>query len=190
MASIFDGEKNCCRDSIGGSEFYRILGYYKTNGTPNDAVYINKIENYPLSHVEAKRSSNQSIPISTFTNFDYNSIFIDLNSEVTTGTGWNFNPKTVGRFAYSAVLRFSNTSWAAGDLSIIRQAVNALSKKDAYFFEHPATFTKQHQYSGNDIVNLNPGHTLELKVFQDAASPLNTEANALYNVFTLTQLKD
>jgi len=100
ILSIFNEQKGYCRDSISGV-FYRVLGIYKTNAAPDGWEYPINIPNRPKDYAIAESDTAQLLTSGDNYRFDYEDIIIDINSCVTVGASWKFEPSVNGIYTIS-----------------------------------------------------------------------------------------
>mgnify|MGYP007071602692 CR=1 FL=1 len=126
-------------------------------------------------------AAGQSIPDNAYTIVNFNTVDFDPDGLVTTGSDWAFTAPVGGRYAVTACAAFvASTAWAeteAGLLAIFVEGVNVskLARKDHYSSASTVVMT----ISGSDLVSLDAGERLDIRVYQNSGGALNLIADAL-----------
>lgn len=174
------------RDSISSAPtvYYRILGVFQVTAAATGCSYIRTIYDLPKSFVYCTSSNAQTMNNNTTVIVNFETILIDINSEVTTGLNtWKFTAKKPGVFITNwKTLLASDAAWTAGDvyeLSLFKSTaqIGFMQRDTAWATLNPAYVGCQ----GHFPIMLNTGEYLDARLRQVSGANINLLNDALHN---------
>ena len=152
--------------------------------SPGGAAATNKATLTVLSDsmvVLARYSTNaaQSIPNTTDTVVNFDTINYDTNSAVTTGAAWHFTAPVTGYYMVNACITFNTTNtWADGEPALLSTRINGAQISRLAFTQQGNANSIYKQLVGSDILYLTAGQTLDVTAYQGSGAAL-----VLYNAY-------
>ena len=136
-------------------------------------------------------SAGQSIPDSTVTIVDFGTKSFDTLGSVTTGSSWKFTAPISGYYSInSRVLLSSGAGWASTERVLFHLYKNgsAYSILD-YNPQHATNTSINMNASGQDIVQLNSGDYVDIRVEQNSGGSIALNNSALNNFINIQRVK-
>lgn len=184
MYSTFDPDRQYCYNSSERG----IAGVY-FNGTTFEIII--QWDNRPKDYVICESDTAQQIETAAEETVDYEDIVVDVNSNVTTGANWKFEPTKGGVFSITAMFRFATVnSWSQGD------ALYLILRNDTAVINYFERKEVQTTFNGHDLslagtlasVPLTNDVDLKIRVFQNTGVSINSGTSPAFNYTMIKEL--
>lgn len=187
--SIYDEFRNYCYDTI-SAVGYRILGVVLINSVPDDCDYIMPIANRPLDYAECESDTPQTFATTVWETVDYEDILIDINSCVTIGASWKFEPSVSGKYYIDAKVRFvSSDAWTQNESAIMRVIKNSSDISRLHYHIIQATFNGHEvQIQGNDCFIFDINDDISIQAYQSTGGNLSRTTGVYSNKIIIGEL--
>jgi hypothetical protein len=142
-----------------------------------------------VSRVRVMRGTAQTIPHNNVTIVQYNNESFDNLNEYDNTTNYRFTATQAGYYLVDASLLFDSYAWTAAkemDLFLYKNGV-LYSALDIYTSE--VALTLYLGLVGSDIIYLNVGDYIDVRVVHTRGSDTNLHANTVYNFLSISQIK-
>jgi cobalamin biosynthesis Mg chelatase CobN len=128
------------------------------------------------------RSTAQAISNNTATILDFATQSFDVGGNVTTGASWKFTAPITGIYEVSAQVLFaSTTTWAETELAEIFLYKNGVVYSYLDFATQFGNADTYMHLSGFDLLQLNAGDYIDVRVLQDSGGSLNLYIDEPWN---------
>ncbi len=134
--------------------------------------------------VSARYETNaaQSIPNNSATIIDFGTKTIDTHSAVTTGASWKYTAQVAGKYRVSCKILFtSGGGWVAGELVDLMLYKNGTKYSDLGNTISQTTHSTFVAVGGSDVIDLNVGDYIDVRVSQNSGASLALNANVQNN---------
>jgi hypothetical protein len=146
-------------------------------------VSVSTLSNYwgsSIMFLSITRTTTQSIPNNTETVVQYNTDF-GPNFSVTTGAGWNAQSRVPGYCTMSAIATFSSTTWVTGTRAYLWVYINGTKAGVFSDIIIQNGYTGTLTLSGVLFVRFEPGSQVQVRIFHNNGSSINTTASGVEN---------
>lgn len=143
----------------------------------------------PTVYYRYTTAAGLSVPSSTATIVDFGTSDFASASEVTTGGSWNFAPTVSGIYLVTAMVVFDSASWGANTQINLRLYLNGSHRSNLGFFRtEAASGADLPMVSGTDLVAINSGQNIDLRVYHDDGSTKSLIASAQHCWIAITKV--
>jgi hypothetical protein len=148
---------------------------------------------HSLCHVQAYRSSTQSIGSGSLADVIFSTENVDDGSDYDNATGI-FTAPTAGYYSVSWCISWESTAWTAGQIQYsLLSKNNSTSAGSCWrgdFVETDANVTKFENSPGSAFLKLASSDTLRVKAYQNTGGAINLEALGPGNFFHIHRIVD
>lgn len=134
-------------------------------------------------------SAGNSLTNGAETLIDFATKSFDSHSAVTTGASWKFTAPVAGKYKIkAAVLILGSADWEAGEEAYMVMFKNAVANSYLANYTHQVTANRNIGLVGDDIVSLNAGDYIDIRVFQNSDASCTLATDAKYNYVTVERV--
>jgi hypothetical protein len=187
--SRYNGGLGYVRDTV-SSVGYRITDMFYLDGA-KALTYVIPIPDRPKDYVFCNSNTAESVANGGH-RVNFEDIVIDVNSNVTVGASWKFEPSIFARYNVSTtVLLAPDNNWLQGSLCFGSLFDNATSLKTIDFKEIQTAFAGHIlSISGSCTVTGLPTQDLNINFFQDTVGAIATASDPLNKWVEIAQISD
>lgn len=137
----------------------------------------------------AKVSSTKSLPNTTKTIVDFDTVDFDTDSAITTGASWKFTAPASGYYlVQAAVVLESSNAWSASEIFYVEVFKNgSVFTKLAHQSAHEAG-TYVIGLNGLTIIELSQNDYIDIRAYQNSGSAINVDADGQMSYVSIAKL--
>lgn len=185
MDTIYDDDRKYCYDATYG----RITFIVYFDGTNFGDII--EIPNRPKSFIKCTVSAGVTIVDTVPTIMQYNTIIVDVNSEVTTGAAWKITALRTFKYVISAgVFLNSAPDWAAGNTAVMDVYKNGVQLNRIFYKMLSAAFNpfSMALYGNGFPDTINKDDYLDITLTTTKGTNATSSVNTVINYFKFAEI--